>query len=368
MGKNIDCKLTNHKLIELYRYTNGLRGKSGKLPNPFKGDHTMKDDPEQGVRLDLNADGIPVPHFIYRSLSTPGKLQFAIDAKDRNKKDLIIKKLLDRNNLTNDQVTFAESKIVDENPIISGEFKIDFIEFRLAILKIAYEFCVDMCPQYINDTKALEISQILLNADISKMKSSLHFFGDGFNDTIFSAFGKFIDYKNENHYLILTNQQAGKLVCYVNLFDIFHLGIEMSNEKIKVPGKIIIGKNDIQRKMFQTYNIYELAENISRNGNYEFHYEFSSEAEFEQFSLNELRKDFNFFSINGIIPLFDSAGNIKYDDIEQKVSTVEFSNLDGDNTLNTYSMNENLYVRHMPINKLFKVIAIKRKAFPGTKV
>ena len=42
LGSEIDSKLVNHYLALFMRYSEGIKGKTGKIPNPFDGTHCLK--------------------------------------------------------------------------------------------------------------------------------------------------------------------------------------------------------------------------------------------------------------------------------------------------------------------------------------
>ncbi|WP_109429067.1 HNH endonuclease [Acinetobacter baumannii] len=52
MGSNVDGVLLNHKITQLYRFSEQIKGKSGNLPNPFKETRGIKDQPETKIRTD----------------------------------------------------------------------------------------------------------------------------------------------------------------------------------------------------------------------------------------------------------------------------------------------------------------------------
>ncbi|PHS60708.1 HNH endonuclease [Alloalcanivorax xenomutans] len=64
LGLRVDSKLVNHQFSHFQRYLLGLRGKSGKLPNPFSGIHQFAEDEGKKVQLRLGEDGKPTPYTI----------------------------------------------------------------------------------------------------------------------------------------------------------------------------------------------------------------------------------------------------------------------------------------------------------------
>ncbi|WP_255259049.1 tyrosine-type recombinase/integrase [Bacillus thuringiensis] len=65
LGEKVDVHLVNHGLMQFARFTKGLKGKKGKLPNPI-GIGKYKDEPETTLHYKFTNDGKPLnPSSVY---------------------------------------------------------------------------------------------------------------------------------------------------------------------------------------------------------------------------------------------------------------------------------------------------------------
>jgi hypothetical protein len=185
LGRSVDSKLLNHKFIEFQREALKIKGKSGQIPNPFEGTHTLSDDSQQKVITSFNDKGELIPKLIpklqfSKEDNGTSKISLTLDKRDLNQKDKIIKKILKRNGIDINKVKVEEKQIEHSiQPQVKMQMQIDVKDFKIGILKIAYEFTVDSICSYFNDPMATTISNILEIAALSEMEKSIMFFGDG---------------------------------------------------------------------------------------------------------------------------------------------------------------------------------------------
>lgn len=300
LGEKVDSKLVNHKFIEFQRYELGIKGKSGIKPNPFSGIHTLRDDSEQKVIITIDENGRTMPKLLpkispIKFNNDVANISFTIDASDLHLKDIITEKILKRNGFNKNSILrFQELREHSERPIIDTNMSIDIKEFRIGLLKIAYEFAVDSIEDYYNDNLAICISQILYKADLKRMENEIIFFGDGFNKVILEPLSNLIDFENKNHYLILLAVENIGLVCQINLFECFSIGIKLSDSSRFLNQEIIIGANDTKNGTFEKLNIDELIKRTFSSVEYRFQYCLHDKESLSKFIEFQNNKDFDF--------------------------------------------------------------------------
>lgn len=276
LGANVDSKLVNHSFIESLRYLLAIKGKSGSIPNPFAGTHTLKNDPEQKVTASFNEQGQLklkfLPKISFPNINGKGSFSISLDVEDFHLKDQIIGKILKRRGIDKSRVNFKEQKERVEQPWINSKWIIDTKDFRIGLLKIAYEFAVDTIPNYFDDDFAKIISSILFEADLERMAKEVTFFGNGFDKEILKPLSHLIDFGNNNHYLALVEVESIGLICQVNIFNCFSIAIKLSNSKKYLPQGSIIGVNDISKGTFEKLTIYELVNRTYSPLEYRFQY------------------------------------------------------------------------------------------------
>ena len=158
LGKYVDEHLCNNFISELYRMQYGLKGQSGKSPNPFK---TGKMEDGTLVEVDSN--------FKIRKKPTIKDYGYKIEVStfEREEGLEIIKKKLKRKGYTDKELdeminNSKEHKVIDENPKISYTTEINSFKILIGILKIAYEYAYYILGDlFYNDCIAQKIRGIL---------------------------------------------------------------------------------------------------------------------------------------------------------------------------------------------------------------
>lgn len=263
-GNNVDTKLVNHSLIKWDRYFHQLKGESGKdVPNPFEGTHVATDGEKYKITDD---SGILTPHIIQQiKLSDDGsQVLLAIDPKDKDKAESIMRTFCKRKGIpydsNNAQISHVKTK---ESPKFEMSIEVDIASFRLGIVKIAYEFTASLIPSYLSDINAINISSILSEAEVSRL-SEIEFGGNAFEDIFPQMFGHVIDFSNKKrHYILLLNLN-GQLWCFVKLFNVFCIGIKMSDKPYVEANEKIIAINDFQKQDFDLFTLEELITSTQR--------------------------------------------------------------------------------------------------------
>lgn len=259
LGDNIDNLLIDHYLIQWERYRHQLKGESNKsIPNPFEGTHVADDGEKYRIAEDA---GVLTPHVIQKiELLPDGKTaKLTIDPSDVHKADTILQKYCKRKGLAFNPADLTTKHETSPSPKFSISTSVDISSFRLGLLKIAYEFTASLIPRYLSDTESLKIAKILETADLSNIKSID--MSSGFGDDVFpQIFGDCIDFTNEKRHYILLYNLAGKLYCFIRLFNVFTIGIKMSDTAYSEADKNVIAINDFGASDFHLYTLLELVE------------------------------------------------------------------------------------------------------------
>lgn len=376
LGAAIDNKLTNHKFVEFQRNLLGIKGKSKSVPNPFRGVHTAKGDDTKRLILEFDGSGSLIPRLLPEIPDiTSETLSFSIkiDRKDENKIDEIINKIADRNGIPRKNITI-KSKERETISWIKTTLEIDIHDFKIALLKIAYEFAVDKIPEYFDDEQAAVISNVLFKADFINLTKKVKFLGNGFDRDVLQAFDHLIELDGNNHYLILVDSPFG-LVCFINLFNSFFSGIMLSDraDYLGHPiygSQLIVGKNDLSNHSFKTYDIEELMLQLYSKPELRFMYHFPDDNAAQEYLNMEKNDAFGFYMEDDKMPLYDVNGSVMYKDIEEKLLISPRISL-GD-TINDithqYILNERLFIRLLPSNQLYEIVSVRTEQVRLNKI
>ncbi len=374
LGSNIDNTLTNHKFIEFQRHLLNIKGKKGNVPNPLAGTHILKDEPDQKVILDVDAEGKFAPRLLpnipdFKKEAITDSFTIRIDKKDEKNLDKIVDKILERNGIDKSKIVQTKTYSEAEHPWVQTTLQIDTHNFKAGILKIAYEFAVDKIQEYFEDEQAIIISEILEKADFENLDTKVTFLGSGFDKEVLKPFEHLIEFENNNHYLILFCSKFG-LLCFVNLFNTFSIGIKLSEKTSYIQDNLLVGKNDLTEKTFIVYNITELLQSTYTPLTYRFKHWFPNEESVKEFMEMQKDKDFAFYYENDQIPFFDKSGKVVYDNIDNKLILMEkISKGDTKNSMITeYLLDEELYIKMLPSKKLYAVVSVQTEQFRVGKI
>lgn len=220
LGRNVDDHFVNNMIIEMKRKELGLKGESGKIPNPFK-----KGNDQFGkiVRVDDSFNVTLVPQL---SVEADEKgLHFKGTANSKDEAKQMIKKSLERKGYRSEdidqillQIDNAESN--SYQPTISYPFVIELNRIALFILKVAYEYtCLKLGELYWDDPSSCEIREMLYKAIRGEMKETC----DNCR-WVCPTPSEITDYlsilqgKINIHIIFLHPDKEGKLICEVFLF------------------------------------------------------------------------------------------------------------------------------------------------------
>ena len=320
LGRRVDDALVNHPLSKMFRFVHGLAGKAKKPPNPFAGEHSLQNDSSQKVRIDVDAGGRLVPYFIpqvTREDLGGGRtaVSISVDSTDEKKLEPMVRKIAKRLGGSGEEAfSDAERTVVQSDSKIQASLAIDTRNFKIGLLKIAYEFGVDRIPGYIGCRDATEIAKILRGALFDEVERYVNI-GDGLDRRIMSPFSAFLDFEGMKHYLVLVGTDTG-LRCFVHLHELFTVGVTLSADPFGEHFQI--GVNDVDKGSFRVWG----PEDIQVSTRYRPLLHFETEVEAAEFRKAERAADFDYESINGMWRLFTRDGRDTGKNIQHVVETL----------------------------------------------
>lgn len=166
LGSYVDNYFVNSSAIKLVRNRMGIKGKSGKLPIPFR---EGIDKYGHRVRIDANLEPRTIPHIEQNG----NKIQIFASSKEEAK--TMIQKKFSRMKLSKKAIQGAldkldQAKIRSSKPKIYLTIGVELTRFLLEPLKIAFEYAViKLGDQYLKDLRAVEIQKYLQDAIDGKM-------------------------------------------------------------------------------------------------------------------------------------------------------------------------------------------------------
>lgn len=377
MGRLIDYRITNHAFIRFQRLLLDIKVRHKPSVNPFNGVHTLESQPEEKVQVRIDDNGELKPYLLpkvprIQPDASVGEFTIVLDKKDADNIDTIIQKICDRNGVPRDNIKLKNIEYCKTTPMIHAQIAIDMNLFKIAMLKIAYEFTVDTIPTYFNDPRAASISAILKDADFKKLDELSLFIGSGFDTEVLGTFAHFIEFEKGNHYLILIDMKAEGLFCFVNLFNIMAIGIAMAERGAYIANGIVFGVNDLVGKTFKRYTLSEVLTTIYSPVEMRFQYLLKSEAELKLFEEVCNSQNFDYSRINDKIPLFDREGTVVYDDISKKLKQPQLKRIEKGDIVNSImteiELDEELYVTLLPSMQRFRVVRVRIEQFKRRKI
>ena len=320
LGRRVDDALVNHRLSKMFRFEHGLAGKAKKPPNPFAGEHSLRSDPSQKMRIDVDPSGRLVQYFITKvSQEELGGGRFgvsiSVDSTDEERLEPMVRKIAKRLGGSGEEaLAGAERTVVQSDSEIHGRLAIDTRNFKIGLLKIAYEFAVDRIPGYLECRDAKEIAKILRGGLFEEIERYVNI-GNGLDQGIMSPFSGFLDYDGVKHYLVLVGSDAG-VRCFVHLHDLFTVGVTLSTERSEEHFEI--GVNDVEKGSFRVWG----PEDIRVSTKYRPLLHFETEAEATKFREAERAADFDYESNEGMWKLFTRDGRDTGTNIQHVVDTM----------------------------------------------
>lgn len=365
LGHHIDSKLVNHTFSKFGRYLENLTGKSKNLPNPFSGTHTLADDESQKMRLEIDETGALKPHLI-------PKVEWKFDQSTQNltlilamppaDKEKILEKVERRYGIKTDSQALPVTK---KQVTVRTAITVDTLEFKIGLLKMAYEFAYDVLPRYRLDPTVKEISAILENVEYENAEKYANI-GDGFDRSVLKQLSEIIDFQTGNHYLVLLPSNQG-LICFVHLYNMFCLGVTLSTAAY--PVDMIVGVNDFKAKKFTVHNAAQIGNIVFGSPVIRLQHLFKSKQECAAFLTMQSDDRFKISGEDGDYPLYDKNGNRLEQTMLGKVAELApVDVLEIDSRILDVEMDEELYVRILPFNAYVQVSAVRLEYTPRAKL
>ncbi|MCM1315898.1 MAG: HNH endonuclease [Prevotella sp.] len=219
LGQYVDSYFVDNMLISMKRKELGLKGESGKIPNPFK---QGIDQFGHKIRVDDSFKVSLVPQLSAETVSEGIHYKGNANSKDEAKN--IISKSLKRKGYKPDIIKNVLHQLDNTDthtyqPIVSYKLEIEPNRIALFILKIAYEYtCLRLGEPYWNDAIAIEIREMLYKAICGEMKDKCETcrWVCTTPDEITNNFSKGTDLKI--HMIFLHPDAENKLICEIFLF------------------------------------------------------------------------------------------------------------------------------------------------------
>ncbi len=251
LGSIVDAPLVNHYYISLVRTALDIKGKSGKIPNPF-GTGTLTSDPAQKIRVSLDANEeslglyiVPNPSFTTLENGSQ-QVQLVVDKKDSENIGTIIRKVAERKGLPCPSIEDIEKNMSEERelyPQIKLNFTLDILHYKRSILKIAYELAhYWLGDDYFNDPIGRMIRDCMLDQNITTEFHEEYPIRGLIRPVGEQPLFPFWESEPNSNIGILTKQD-NNIACYVNVLGVFNGMIIVSEDASKYPtleGEFII--------------------------------------------------------------------------------------------------------------------------------
>lgn len=367
MGETVDSLLVNHKLADLYRFVEGMAGKSGAIPNPFGGLATSSESPDVKARAIVDDNGVLKFHLIPRLVvheegGAPTKIEIVVDAQDETKIGTILRKKLERLGIDESQ---ARTKSELARSVLDGGFsmrwQIDTQAFKIGLLKIAYEFAVDSIEDYFETPDAIEISRILREVDY-KAVSRFVTVGSGLQPEVFEPFKDYLDLDSKKHYLVLISSDTELMGC-VKLHGLFCVGVKLSSKRHLDKGEVIFGINDIANQSFHKLNLQELVAECMGPVHSRLGYFFATEEEARPAAAEINAPGYRYASDSNGDPLFfQGDGRPEPRTMSDIIACGRAADIWGDGWFNTqieFDPADEVFVRSERTGCLYRVVGVE---------
>ncbi len=358
LGARVDAALVNHDLSKMFRLVHGLGGKAKKPPNPFAGEYRLRSDPDRKMRIRIGPGGRLTPYFLTETgqKNLPdGRVgvTISVDRADEHKVEPIVRTIAKRLGGSAEEALGTMQKTVTSSEGgLTGELTLDLRNFKIGLLKIAYEFAVDRIPDYVESGDAKQIATILREARFDEVER--YVIGNGFDRGVMAPLSNFLGYEGVKHYLVLSSGGEG-VRCFVHLDGLFSIGATLST---RVFGSLFeIGVNDVESRRFKVWGIEDMPVSTS----YRPLLSFETEREAKAFREAERAKDFAYDSGGGGWKLFARDGRYIGMDIEDVVKTLApiRSEIASGGMREEFCLGEGIYLRVSGSGEIVRVLAVR---------
>ena len=362
LGDHVDKQLLDHFLIKGLRHIHQLKGKTNFIPNPLAGDAVLNTG--EKVRIE-DVNGVITPRIlptspVISSDNSSGIIK--VDIRDEKYVPAMKKKMLDKMGVNPDEKTVVTTREIHQiaHPVVKIESVIDLKNFKIGLLKIAYELCVESFPQYEYDELGQLYAEILRSAAIDRL-DEVKFVGDGFHDPLEPILSQFIDYSNKKRHIVILFNNEGHLCCLVKLFDSFSQFIQMSESPYLAENDMRFYFNDFAKHGSETFTLQDLLAKVSEENTTSYYFDQNGMALMEKLSKEG---DVGFHANQaGDNLVFDQDGKAIMTESMLKNSlsdgmNTEYEVNDGLSVV-TYHLPNGLYFMVSPSESLIQVVVIK---------
>lgn len=246
LGTKADAPLIDHPTIVMRRAQLGLTGQSGKVPDPAKalldGSH-LTGNPDVQFRIKTGRDGTLEISVQQRGVEVPaadGSIEehLVFDIKDRNKIAEVIRKKRARSGLPPlpdeeiEKIIEAGARSV-EQPTFANRIKIDLVEFKRGLYKIAYELAFHWFGEaYLSDTRAKVLRGFALGKEpVDDALAGACFSSNCKNDPPWQLWANEL-----NSHLAMGVRSDEKLLVMLRVFDVVSASIVVSEQASRYVG------------------------------------------------------------------------------------------------------------------------------------
>ena len=343
LGQRVDGALVNHWLTKLFRFVHNLRGKAKEPPNPFAGNLTLQGDPGRKMQIRIGRDRRLIPYAIpqvkSRDLDADRvQVDISVDASDEAYLDIIVRKIARRTGVSAALILAhaKRTKVSSHNGLV-GQRTIDTRNFKIGLLKIAYEFACERAPGYVDSNDAIHAADVLREARFEHVERYVNI-GDGFDQRILAPFSDFLGFQGLRHYLVLCGTDGG-LLCFVHLHQLFSVGVTLSAEP---SGEFVeFGVNDVEARSFKVWR----PEDLPVTTRYRPLLRFETERQAAAFREAERSPSFDYESADGSWKLFGPGGTDLGLNVDQFVAGLEpvRSDMEAGLLVDDYQLPEGIY-------------------------
>lgn len=362
LGDHVDKHLMSHFFIQGARHTHRLKGKKDSIPNPLLGDAVLKTG--EKVRVE-EKNGVITPRILPTApiiADDNRSFHVVLDKRDEKLVPAIAQKMYKKMGLKPGEFKIV-SKVEEHQlvqPVVEKRSTIDLKNYKIGILKIAYESCVQLFPEYEHDTLGCLYANILHSAATDRL-DEVPFVGDGFRNPFDSLWSKLIDQTNNKRHFIVFFLHGKKLYCLVKLFDVFSQVLKMSDSGYLEENELLLYVNDFGKHSYEVMTLEELASKVSSFE--ERRYRFDKEG-MDYMAQLDSDCELGFYSNkNGLNLVYDKNGRPIATEVQLLLSLPEErvmdSDINNDTFTTTYHVPSGYYFMLAPVDKLVQLDQIE---------
>jgi len=234
------------------------------------------------------------------------------------------------------------------------------------LLKIAYECCAEMFPEYENDPLGRLYAEILhdvayeVDGAIERL-DEVKFEGNGLQDPLEPLLSQFIDYTNNKRHIIVLFNHAGHLYCLVKVFEMFSQLIQMSDAPYLKDEDIRLYINDFSKYGCELLTLQELVARLIEEKTTDYKFDEQGMALLAEMS-EEAEAGFHANKYSQNLVYNQKGCAIMTEDMLKEIipeGRISDSSLSGGEITTTYSVPEGFYFCVSPADALVQLKEIQ---------